>query len=166
MSYEEHQKNILRRHNEEIAKQNERDGGDSISFILGTFWYALVYSPFLIIAMLSGNFVHKQFSFEPIPSGIVGLVAGYAIFFLINLIEAFSDDLKKRGNRLYILIKIFVLIFVAGIPFLIGFQLGIELIKDTGISFQKIMTGVFLGLVFAIPAYYQVILNGKDDSGY
>lgn len=86
-------------------------------------------------------------------------MANNIISIVLVVFEAFSDELKQGGNRLYI----FVLIFVAGIPFLIGFHFGEELIKDAGASFQKIMTGIFLGLVFAIPAYYQVILNRKDD---
>ena len=82
---------------------------------------------------------------------------------LIMMIEGFSDALKGRGNSLYILIKILVFVFVAGLPFQLGFWFGSSLIKDPSALFSKYLTGIFLGLLFAIPVYRQVILSTKED---
>jgi hypothetical protein len=52
---------------------------------------------------------------------------------------------------------------VAGLPFQLGFWFGSGLIKDPTALFSKYLTGIFLGLLFAIPVYRQVILSTKED---
>ena len=56
-----------------------------------------------------------------------------------------------------------MILFVAGLPFSLGFHIGSSLITNTEALFQKIMAGGFLGLILAIPAYHQVILAPKKD---
>ena len=161
MDYEDHQKQILRRQNEQISRENAAAETSALfDLIFKTLWFCILYFPFVIISISVGRFAHKQFSFEFFPSAIAAVLSGFAAYLLINWIEAYSDKLKDEGNRFYIPIKILVLCFVSGIPFLIGYQLGASVISGDS-PIQKIIAGGLLGLAFAVPAYRQVILSNK-----
>lgn len=143
-------------------EQVVRVRGDGESFFLAIF-AILAYSPFLIIADIVGKFFHKKFALTFFPSAIIGIIAGFIAYALIMMIEDFSDVLKQKENPLYILIKLLVFVFVAGLPFQLGFWFGSGLIKDPTALFSKYLTGIFLGLLFAIPVYIRVILSVKED---
>jgi hypothetical protein len=143
-------------------EQIVRVRGDGESFFLGIL-AIFAYSPFLMIAILVGEFFHKKFALTFFPSAIIGIIAGCMAYALIMMIEGFSDDLKQKENPLYLLIKILVFVFVAGLPFQLGYWFGSGLIKDPSALFSKYLTGIFLGLLFAIPVYRQVILSTKED---
>lgn len=161
MDYEDHRKQIIRRQNEEISRQNAKDAAPLFDFIFSALWFCILYFPFVAISIFVGRLAYTKLSFEFFSSGIVAVIVGFAAYFLVNWIEAYSDKKKKEGNKIYIPIKIGILLFVSGAPFLIGYQLGASVISGDS-PILKFFVGSILGLAFAIPAYHQVILSNKD----
>lgn len=146
----------------EDVRNQTNDSSAFFDLMAGIIGFCFSYIPFLMITIFVGKFLHKNFTLEFIPSAIIGIIAGWMAYFLILIIEDFSDDLKQKGNRFYILIKLLVAVFVAGMPFLLGVELGVDLIKDPTALFSKFLTGAFFGFLFAIPVYIKVILSRKE----
>ncbi|MFC7514577.1 hypothetical protein ACFQUU_06135 [Herbaspirillum sp. GCM10030257] len=161
MSYEDHQKQLMRRQNEEIARKNSEGGGEAVVGILGLLWLMVIYLPFVIIAVAVGIYANKHWGFQTFPAFITAVLVAFAAYFLINLIESFSDGLKEEGNYWYIPIKLFVLVTVTGAPFVLGYQLGASAV-DSNHPWQRMLAGGFVGLLLAGPAYAQVILSNKE----
>jgi len=161
------EKERLRRKNQKIADEGGIAGNDDAVFVAGLFGklirFFIVYLPFVMIAFISGRFVHTRFQLEPLISILIAIIAGLIAYFIINKIDFYADNLKINGKKLYLPIKIFVLLFVSGLPFIVGYGFGASFIGEDS-PLQKVIIGVIVGIMFAIPPYNRVILSNK--SGY
>lgn len=157
------QHDLNRRANHSAMEKSIReDDGNWLSGILSLLWFSAIYLPFIILAVEVGRFVSEKLAWHWFVCAILGLGAGIGGYLALVAMEGFSDVLKEEKCLWYIPLKLIVLIFAAGIPFLLGYEIGTSIIGDAASLTEKIIAGSFGGLILGIPAYRNVALISKE----
>ncbi|MGZ3237567.1 MAG: hypothetical protein ACXU8A_09360 [Burkholderiaceae bacterium] len=173
MSFNDHQKQLLRTQNEKINNENA-EGFALVTWLTGivtklglrylvkSLWTLLLYSSFLIVGVFIGRLVYSTFPTNPIYAVIGGVLAACAAFLFTNWIDGVSNKLRMKGNRNYIPLRFLVLIIFAGIPFYAGLDKGYSAIRSDA-PFLKIIAGCLFGLLLSAPAIKKVMFTRAID---
>lgn len=169
MSFNDHQKQLLRTQNEKLNKESAEGFAFltglmgivtklGLRFLFTSLWTLLLYISFLIVGVFIGRLVYTMFPTKPIYAVILGVLAACAAFLLTNWIDGVSHKLKREGNRYYIHLTILVLIIFEGIPFYAGFDKGFTNLRSDSL-FLKIIAGCLFGLLLSAPAIKKVMFT-------
>jgi len=138
-----------------------------IELIIKMIWVSLVYSPFVITAVIVFYYSNEYFKFHGFVCVIFSLLSVLLLFILIAVIEGVKECFRSNNNIFWIIFHLINIILISSLPLWIGIEIGLEIVKSPEVAlFEQIISASTVGLILSICAYYGVLNIIKNQNNF